>query len=129
MKIYQRFLLATAPGSRAADTSNLPGVDLTVQSLFGIIAGLACWISRLALIAMVVAIVIYGIQFMISQDNSTKFGKARTNLMWALVGVLVILGTYTIIATVANSVASLDPNDPEGRSQRYTNFVPLRCGN
>ncbi len=78
------------------------GINLTIQSVFGIITGLACWFTRFALILMVVYIVIYGIKFMMAQGNPTKFEEAKKSFMWGLVGVLVILGTYTIIATVAN---------------------------
>ncbi len=92
------------------------GVDLTIQSVFGIITGLACWFTRFALILMVVMIVFYGIKFMTAQGNQTKFDEAKKSFTWALVGVLVILGTYTIIATVANAVGA-----------NYTLLIPLNC--
>ena len=37
-----------------------------------------------------------------AQGNPTKYEEAKKSFTWGLVGVLVILGTYTIIATVAN---------------------------
>ena len=92
------------------------GIPLTIQSVFGIITGLACWFTRFALVLMVVMIVFYGIKFMTSQGNPAKFGEAKTSFVWALVGVLVILGTYTIIATVANFVGG-----------DYTLIIPLNC--
>lgn len=92
------------------------GIDLTIQSVFGIITGLACQFTRFALILMVVMIVFYGVKFMMSQGNQTKFDEAKKSFTWALVGVLVILGTYTIIATVAN-----------GLGADYTLFIPLNC--
>jgi len=102
--------------AKAAD-GGYQGVNLTIQSVFGIITGLACWFTRFALILMVVYIVFYGIKFMMAQGNETKFGEAKKSFTWGLVGVLVILGTYTIIATVAN-----------GLGADYTLIVPLRCG-
>ena len=92
------------------------GVDLTIQSVFGIITGLACWFTRFALILIVVYIVIYGIKFMMAQGNPTKYEEAKKSFTWGLVGVLVILGTYTIIATVAN-----------GLGADYSLIVPLDC--
>ena len=89
--------------AKAAD-GGYQGVNLTIQSVFGIITGLACWFTRFALILMVVYIVFYGIKFMMAQGNETKFGEAKKSFTWGLVGVLVILGTYTIIATVANGL-------------------------
>lgn len=100
----------------SASAQEYTGVDLTIQSVFGIITGLACWFTRFALVLMVVMIVFYGIKFMTSQGNPTKFGEAKTSFVWALVGVLVILGTYTIIATVANFVGG-----------DYTLIIPLNC--
>ena len=92
------------------------GIELTIQSVFGIITGLACYFTRFALVLMVVMIVFYGIKFMMSQGNQTKFDEAKKAFTWALVGVLVILGTYTIIATIAN-----------GLGADYTLFIPLDC--
>ena len=94
------------------------GVDLTIQSVFGIITGLACWFTRFALILIVVYIIIYGIKFMMAQGNQTKFEEAKKSFTWGLVGVLVILGTYTIIATVANALGA-----------DYSLIVPLNCIN
>lgn len=91
------------------------GIDLTIQSVFGIITGLACWFTRFALVLMVVMIVFYGIKFMMSQGNPAKYGEAKTSFLWALVGVLVILGTYTIIATIANALGATMP------------LIPLDC--
>lgn len=99
--------------ARAAD--GYQGVDLTIQSVFGIITGLACWFTRFALILIVVYIIIYGIKFMMAQGNQTKYDEAKKSFTWGLVGVIVILGTYTIIATVAN-----------GLGADYS-FIPLNC--
>ena len=100
-----------------AQASTPPGIDLTIQSVFGIITGLACWFTRFALVLMVVMIVFYGIKFMTSQGNQTKFDEAKKSFTWALVGVLVILGTYTIIATVANFLGGAS----------YSLVIPLDC--
>lgn len=93
------------------------GIPLTIQSVFGIITGLACWFTRFALVLMVVMIVFYGIKFMTAQGNPTKFEEAKKSFTWALVGVLVILGTYTIIATVANALGG----------SSYSLVIPLDC--
>lgn len=98
------------------DTGGYQGVDLTIQSVFGIITGLVCWFSRFALILIVIYIIIYGIKFMMAQGNETKYGEAKKAFTWGLVGVIVILGTYTIIATVANALGA-----------DYSLIVPLNC--
>ena len=116
-----------AATSNGVDVSGAPGIDITINSLFNILAGLACWGSRFAMIFMVIVILWYGIQFMLAQGDPGKFGKARTSLMHAVIGILVIMGAYTIIATVANSVQSLAPNAPT-KSAQYTYFIPIQCG-
>lgn len=83
------------------------GIPLTIQSVFGIITGLACWFTRFALVLMVVMIVFYGVKFMMSQGNQTKFDEAKKSFNWALVGILVILGTYTIIATIGTFLSGV----------------------
>ncbi|MEX2090616.1 MAG: hypothetical protein WD989_00585 [Candidatus Paceibacterota bacterium] len=101
----------------SASAQEYSGVEnFTIQRVFVIITGLACWFTRFALILMVVMIVFYGIKFMMSQGNQTKFDEAKKSFTWALVGVLVILGTYTIIATIAN-----------GLGADISNFMPLDC--
>ncbi len=100
----------------AVTAGGYQGVDLTIQSVFGIITGLVCWFTRFALILIVVYIVIFGIKFMMAQGNQTKYEEAKKSFTWGLVGVLVILGTYTIIATVANALGA-----------DYTLIIPLNC--
>lgn len=110
--LYSAMVINTDSASSGGDL----GVNLTIQSVFGVITGLACWFTRFALMLMVVMIVFYGIKFMTAQGNPTKLGEAKESLKWAIVGVLVILGTYTIIATVANAVGA-----------DFTLIMPLDC--
>lgn len=93
------------------------GIDLTVQGVVGIITGLACWLTRAVMAVMVIMVIYYGLQFMWAQGNPAKVTKAKESLMWGIVGILVIMGTYTIIATVGNA---FNPGS-------YTNFIPIRC--
>ncbi|KKW02630.1 MAG: hypothetical protein UY36_C0005G0014 [Parcubacteria group bacterium GW2011_GWA1_49_11] len=117
---------ATVPDDRGL--SKAPGVDITVQSLFGMVAGLACWATRFVMILMVVMIVWYGFRMMAAGDNETSFKNARKSLGYAVVGILVIMGAYTIIATIGNAVEGLGKQDLASKSSKYTMFVPLKCG-
>lgn len=108
--------------------SNQPGVDIKIQDLVGIVAGLACWATRFVMIIMVMVIVWYGFQMMIAQGNPAAFGTARKSLGYATIGMLVILGAYTIIATVGNTVVAIGQKDLNYKAQNYTLFVPLSCG-
>lgn len=120
------FLALAVSADTGPDVSGLPGVDVTVQSLFFIIEGLACWASRFVMIVMVIMIIWYGVQMMAAQGNDTKFTAARKSLNYAIIGILVVMGTYTIIATVGNSIQALDPDAP-AKAKKFTAFIPLNC--
>src|SRR3989344_4971395 len=93
-----------------------PGINLTIQDVVRIITELTCWISQTALVLVVGAVVYYGIKFLMVQSDPTRLTDARKSFLWGLVGIAVILGTYTIIATVANALGA-----------DYTLFIPLNC--
>ncbi|MBI2669831.1 MAG: hypothetical protein HYX20_01650 [Candidatus Yanofskybacteria bacterium] len=100
----------------AADAESLPDIDLTVEGLFNIIAGLACWFTRIAFPIMVIFIILAGFRFMHARGNPTAFQAAKKNFVQVLIGLLVIMGVYYIIATVANAVGVTD-----------FSFIPLFC--
>jgi RsiW-degrading membrane proteinase PrsW (M82 family) len=114
--LFTFWLLTNSAFANGIDVSKQPGFEITIQDVFGIITGLACWFTRVALVLIVVAIIFYGVQFLTAQGNPSKLSDAKKSFLWGLVGVLVILGTYTIIATVANSLGA-----------DYTLFLPLNC--
>ncbi len=90
--------------AQRTDLSGVKGIDLTVDKVKNIITGLACWLIDIALVLMVIAVVFYGIKFLLSQGDSSRIIDARKGLLWAIVGVAIILGTYTIIASVGNFI-------------------------
>lgn len=101
-----------------AQDSDFIGVqDFTVQRIARIITGFACWLIGIVLAIMVVFLVWSGIRFFWARGNETAVGDAKKNLTWTLVGILVILATNVIIATVANA---LQP----GLNYR---LLPLNC--
>lgn len=91
--------------AQRTDLSGVPGIDLNIDKVKKIITGLACWLIDIALVLMVIAVVFYGIKFLLSQGDTGKITDARKGLLWAIVGVAVILGAYTIIASVGNFIS------------------------
>ena len=89
--------------------------DFTVQRIADIITGFACWLIGIVLAIMVIFLVWAGIQYFLAKGNETKVADATKNLTWTLVGILVILATNVIIATVANALGG-----------SYS-FLPLNC--
>ncbi len=90
--------------------------DFTVQKIAKIITGFACWLISIVLVIMVIFLVWSGIKFFLARGNETAVADAKKNLTWTLVGILVILATNVIIATVANALGG-----------SYS-FLPLNCG-
>ncbi len=99
----------------AAGEEGLTGVDLTVEGIFNIITGLACWLSRVAVAVMIIFIVLAGLRFMNARGDAGKWTTAKKNFNQVLSGTLVIMGVYVIIATVANAVGA------------NFSFIPLVC--
>ncbi|MDO8591370.1 MAG: hypothetical protein Q7R60_00395 [bacterium] len=100
----------------AAGEEGLSGIDLTIQDVFNIINGLACWATRVAMAVMVIFIILAGLRFMNARGEPAAFTAARKNFNHVLIGLLVIMGVYVIIATVANAVGITD-----------FSFIPLVC--
>ncbi len=89
--------------------------DFTVQRIADIITGFACWLVGAVLAVMVIFLIWAGIKYFLAKGDETKVAEATKNLTWTLVGILVILATNVIIATVANALGG-----------SYS-FLPLNC--
>lgn len=94
-----------------------PLEGFTVQLVPKILAGLACYVVRFGLIAVGLAIILAGIIFIFSRGNPTAFTNAKKNLLYVIIGGLVIYGVYTIILSVSLLVTE-STNLP---------WVPLTC--
>ena len=112
--LLSEFLLLNK--ARAQGIDGAPGIDLTLDKLKNLIQGLACWLINIALVLIVIAVVFYGIQFLFSRGDPNQITKARESLKYAIIGIVVILGAYTIIASIGNFIT-------EGA---YV-FRPLNC--
>ena len=84
------------------------GIDLTIDDVFAIITGLTCWLLRAATAIMVIFLVIAGMRFMSAQGNPAAYEGAKKNFRQVLIGIIVIMAVYVIIATVANAVGRID---------------------
>lgn len=107
------FFVLTGLASAADD--DWTGIDLTIQDVFAIINGLVCWLIRIITPIMIIFIVIAGLRFMHARGNATEFAAAKKNFNHVLIGLVVIMGVYVIIATVANAVGA------------DFSFIPLVC--
>jgi hypothetical protein len=95
-------------GSAGDGGGNWMGVDLTIQDVADIINGLACWLTRIATAIMVIFLILAGFRFMNARGDPTKWTAAKKNFRYVLIGILVIMAVYVIIATVAHAVGRTD---------------------
>ena len=61
----------------------------------------------LAGLAVVGAVVYYGVLMATASGSSDQFTKGRKGLIYSVVGALIIFGVYTIIATIRGAVNSI----------------------
>lgn len=52
-------------------------------------------------------IIYYGVRMGLARDNATEFASAKSGLIKAALGLMVIAGVWTIIATVRGAVGSI----------------------
>ncbi len=86
--------------------SGQPGVELTATKIFSILNGFACWTARIAVTLILAALAVYALQFFFSRGNPSAVQSANRAFWLGIVGIIVIFGAYTIIATVAYSVGA-----------------------
>jgi hypothetical protein len=84
------------------------GVDITIEDVANIIEGIACWLTRIATAIMVIFLVLAGLRFMNARGDTGKWESAKKNFQHVLIGILVIMAVYVIIATVAYAVGRTD---------------------
>ena len=112
-------LAAATPSPTLFGDPGSPGESLTVQGVLGILTGLACWFTRVALLLVFGALAFFALMFFASQGNPAKMTDAKKALGWGIVGIFVILGTYTIILTVARAVGPI--------ALSRINPIPISC--
>lgn len=78
-----------------------------IQSLPELIDKIIQGVVQLAGIALMIALVIVGFRFVAAQGNPAKIQKARTALMWTLLGGLILLGASGISRLIAETVQNL----------------------
>lgn len=55
----------------------------------------------------VAAVIVYGLKFVMAKEDPAKRTAAKKGLGYSIVGMLIIFGVYTILATVRGAVGAL----------------------
>ena len=75
--------------------------NFTVWDVPRILAGLACYITGIIVVVVIIWIMYSGFKFLTSLGDPAAYSEAKKNFYWSLVGMVLIFGVYTIIVTVA----------------------------
>jgi hypothetical protein len=73
-------------------------------------------ILQLSYPVIVVAIIYTGFLFVTAQGNEAKLGKAKTALLWTLIGATIILGAFVLSAAIKGTIDDIK-NADRGETQ------------
>lgn len=78
---------------------------LTLAELGSLIAIVGSFLTNVAVLFAIIAIIVSGIMYMRAGADTTKIKEAQTWLKNAMLGALIVLGVGMIINTIANVVS------------------------
>ena len=89
--------------------------NYTIDNVIKIFSGFACWLVSIIVAVMIIFIIIAGFRFMMTGGNPEKYDKAKKNLGYLLIGIVVIFGVNVILQSVARNLGST------------TTLIPFTC--
>lgn len=78
----------------------LPNTGLGIDALFRNVVGM---FTLIIAIAAFIAIVYSGLMMITSDGDASKMATARKNLLWAIIGLIVAVLSYFLVATIYNT--------------------------
>jgi hypothetical protein len=103
------FALFLFPAIALAQTAQMPDcglLGLSCQPISAIIANLAKWLLGIFGFIAVISFVIAGIQYLISAGDENIQQRAKRNVVYSIIGVIVGLGGLVIINAVQNMLGA-----------------------
>jgi hypothetical protein len=82
-----------------ADLPPSGGIEnpLEADTFTELFVGIANWVAGIVASLAALMIVIGGIQYMISGGNEEKVASARRTILWAVIGLIVVLGSWGLL--------------------------------
>ncbi len=96
----------TKSQSSQTSTDDFSGIDLDINGVYKIIVGIACWLMRVSVALIVIFLIYSGFKFLISKGDAAKVVDARKNLQSVIIGIVVIVGVYIIIGSIATAIGA-----------------------
>lgn len=79
---------------------------LSDKSVLDIVTNFLNWILAIAAIIAILALVISGIQYLVSAGDEDMAETAKRNIRYSLIGLVIILVSFTIVATIHGVLTS-----------------------
>lgn len=89
------------------DTSGKIVNPIEAETLNGLIKTLLKGVLRIGIPLIALAIIYSGFLFVFARGNSEKLTKARTSLMYTLIGAAILLGSWAIAELISETVRTL----------------------
>ena len=69
-----------------------------------LVAGIINWIAGIVVVVAILMVIIGGIQYMVSGGNEEKTTAARKTIQWALIGLFIVLASWSLINEFLNKI-------------------------
>jgi Na+-driven multidrug efflux pump len=76
------------------------GTGLSDKSVAQIIRNLLTWLLGIVGVIAIIGFVISGIQYLTSAGNEDQMQSAKRNLLYSIIGVVVVLASFVIIQAI-----------------------------
>lgn len=94
-------IFPAAAGAEGFDIGSITGLGLPAGSVYSIIYNIMLWILGLFAFFGIIGFVVAGIMYLVSAGNEEMIGKAKTYMMYSIIGVVVGLMGFVIIQAVS----------------------------
>lgn len=74
------------------------------SSVQELLAKFLAWIVNVGTVAVVLAFIYTGFQFVAARGNPDAIKKAKTSFLWTVIGTLILLGAHVLVAVVKNTL-------------------------
>jgi hypothetical protein len=98
------FVIKKASAAATGDWGTIIFPSTKISSLTGLVSAIIDWLLVLAGALAVIAIIYSGLMYITSGGDTAKAENAKKNLIWAIIGVVVIALALVIVNTVVNVV-------------------------
>lgn len=117
---YAQFGEGSTSGSGGGITNPLGGKDQTITD---ILVKVVNWMLGLVGIVALIALITGGARMIMDFGNEEQVHKGKTTILWAVIGLLVVILSYAIINIVTKEILGGSNSSSLTPQQRYDNSL------